>query len=113
MLVTVDLPIPDGWELAEPAMRQPLAGECWLDASGISGACCAHGPHWILRRSWTWPQWLKDGDLSWSETWQDWVHTTHSNRCTMILDSSFNWTPPPDKTKLYKSSDYRDKKPSE
>lgn len=61
----VEVDVPDGWELAEPAMRCPKAGEHFLlenrNYVGVERASCdfAHDFHAIVRKAWQWPAWLK------------------------------------------------------
>lgn len=57
----VEVNIPDGFELAEPATRQPKQGEFYLLIDGVAHqAASTNGVSApILRPAWTWPAWLK------------------------------------------------------
>lgn len=62
MKVQVTIDIPDGWELAEPEMRPVKQGESYLHGRLVMPWDLiepSSWPHPILRRSWTWPAWLK------------------------------------------------------
>lgn len=107
--VTID--IPDGWELAEPEVRVPRPGEWWLWNRDAMRVCkddvlCNRYP--ILRRSWTWPEWLKAGWIAMDANGEWWAFTEEpvvdtcdtywdeydSDVCN-LSNACLDFTPPP------------------
>jgi hypothetical protein len=67
--VSVKVEIPDGWELACDEVRQPLAGEHFIN---LFGSVVYQSHHCgdiriIVRKSWQWPEWLKAGWIAMDE----------------------------------------------
>lgn len=61
MLITIDVPIPDGYE-ATGEFRDPKPGELRIGKYGnICTSECVDGRRIILRKSFVWPEWVKDG----------------------------------------------------
>ena len=62
MHTTVQVEIPDGWELACDEIREPRQGEHYMSPSGV--ILCASDDYRfgerrvIVRESWQWPEWL-------------------------------------------------------
>ena len=107
MQVTFELPIPEGYELAEPVPRVPLVADVWCTNLGNLEKGTGSQAMWILREKWVWPEWLKDGDLEWCAHQGTWLHRNNNGLLLLISRHAIQWTPPPDKNKVYRSSDYR------
>jgi hypothetical protein len=71
--VLVEIEIPDGWELAEAAIRAPSEGDYWysiergivyaqcrneLPPAFVSPICNTSDAKVIVRPTWEWPRWL-------------------------------------------------------
>lgn len=107
MQVTFELPIPEGYELVENIPRVPVYDDVYCTNLGhIGNGPCIHA-WWIVRKKWVWPKWLKDGELEWCAHQGTWLHRNNNGLLLLISRHAIQWTPPPDKNKVYRSSDYR------
>lgn len=114
----VEVELPDGWELAEPAMRLPLSGDYWLSPNGVQVmkatsqeevaenviVCWTREPRVILRPAWQWPTWIKapwiartEGGSWWAFQGEPTLETYHwiGNTVTQLDPKYFDFTPPP------------------
>lgn len=101
MLVEVDLPIPVGYELSEKMMRLPKGEPC-IDQWGTfypGGDCCENC--WILRKVWTYPEWLGGECVLFSQACGKWFLVSGVKDIALDSDRFPLWIEPPDRTKKY------------
>lgn len=103
---TITIPLPEGWELAEPKPRIPKLNEVYLTfykGGEVKEVGCqgnATKPHYILRKTWTPPASCPKGTkFSYRED-DGWiiVHPSGAPNCALFLKAIeiySDFTPPP------------------